>query len=60
MHMEDEKSRRKSADKLKEESIRVRMTKKEKAAYQAAADEKGWDLSDWIREAVRFYAKNGG
>jgi len=42
-------TRRKPRDERKEESIRIRTTAAEKAAWAAAAEQDGRDVSGWLR-----------
>ncbi len=42
-------TKRKPRDERKEESIRIRVTTTEKAAWEGAAERDGRDLSGWLR-----------
>lgn len=46
-------ARRKSSDKLKSESLLVRLSRDEKRAFADAADLAGIALSAWVRERLR-------
>jgi uncharacterized protein (DUF1778 family) len=42
-------TKKKPRDERKEESIRIRVTATEKAAWEVAAERDGRDLSGWLR-----------
>ena len=52
-------TRRKPRDERKEESIRIRTTTSEKAAWEAAAERDGRDLSGWLRFIANREAGDG-
>ncbi len=47
------KRRKKDEFKLKDESLRLRLTTEEKDAFNAAAKREGRDLSNWLRWVAR-------
>lgn len=44
---------RKAKEDVKTESLRLRMTKREKKAFAAAADKANRSVSDWLRDLGR-------
>lgn len=52
-------TRRKPRDERKDESMRIRVTAAEKAAWEAAAARDGRDLSGWLRFIANREAGDG-
>ncbi len=48
----------KSSDDSRSESVKFRLTKREKAAFKKAAELAGIGLSTWVRERLRKAARN--
>lgn len=52
MLLDDQKLRRKPAEKRKELQLHVRVTEAQQAAFQRAAEAQGLDVSSWVRSTL--------